>query len=214
MEGPTEGVGPHRVNGGQSGSGSSPGGSRSDGSRRRRWALVALAVLLLAGIAAFGYVLWQRGGSGNSVAGVPGLRPGVPRIVSLSQLKSFAAEEGPIYWAGPRAGSEYEVTVTTDGSTFVRYLPHGVAAGSRRDFLTVGTYSAIDGYNALVTAKMRDADVNVGRSGAVIATFHSAPDSTYFSFPRASFEVEVFSPVAGQSRRMTESGQIRLVPDH
>jgi len=175
--------------------------------------LVAIIVLLLLALAGTGYALWGRTEhSQNGVAGVQGLKPGTPTILSMSQLESFAAAEGPVYWAGPRKGTNYEVTVTTAGAVYVRYLPEGVRAGSKNDYLTIGTYNAIDGYDALAAASSKDATVELSRTGAVIATFHSAPDSTYFAFPKADFQVEVFSPVAGQALELTESSAIGLVP--
>jgi hypothetical protein len=33
----------------------------------------------------------------------------------------------PVYWAGPRPSYTYELTRTSDGRIFVRYLPTGVA---------------------------------------------------------------------------------------
>lgn len=201
------------------------------GSSRGRTAVVAaLMVLLLVILAGGGYLLGRHRGdssadrstdssansstssSTDSVAGVSGLKPGVPTIVSLSELENIGAAQGPIYWAGDRPGTHFEVTVTTEGGIYVRYLPDNVQAGSKNRYLTVGTYEAVDGYDALAAAKKKDASVVVSRTGAVIATFHSAPDSTYFAFPKANFQVEVFSPVAGESRRLTESGAVRLVP--
>jgi hypothetical protein len=181
-----------------------------------RKALTALTALLIA-VALFvgGAAAWQSWTSHNSHTSVPaveGLKPGVPAIVSLSQLEDLAAEQGPLYWAGPRNGTHYEVTVTTDGGTYVRYVPIGAQAGAKTPYLTVGTYRAVNGYGALSKAKKTDADVVVARSGAVIATFHAAPASTYFAFPDAAFQVEVFAPLPGESRKLTESGAIRLVP--
>jgi len=170
-----------------------------------------LVLLLLAAFGVGGYLLGHDG-TRSGVAGAEGLRPGVPTIVSVSQLENLAAARGPIYWAGVRPGRRFEVTLTTRGGIYVRYLPKGVSAGSKHPYLTVGTYDFVNGYGALIGAKKRDAQVEVTRSGAVIATFHSAPDSTYFAFPTAAFQVEVFSPVAGQSRALTKSGDITLVP--
>lgn len=212
----TDGPTPHLVEAGQPEAEAPP--SSDTGSeakeRRRRRLLAALALLVLAAIAVFGYLLWVRDDHDNTLAGVIGLRAGVPTIVSLSQLESVAAEKGPIYWAGPRPGSQYEITVGTDADAFVRYLPKGVSAGSTHDYLTIGTYTSIDGYDALAAAKMRGAAVQTSPTGALIVTFRSAPDSTYFAFPRSAFQVEVFSPVAGQSRHLTDAGDITLVPSH
>lgn len=185
-------------------------------SRAGRAGIVALVVLLLVG-GIGGYFLLRPDDDGdaartaNSVAGVPGLKPGVPTILSLKQLENLGAEQGPIYWAGPRDGTRYEVTVTTAGGTYIRYLPAGAKVGSTQEYLTVGTYASLEGYNALAAAKKRDADVVVSDSGAVIATFKSAPLSTYFAFPDGGFQVEVFSPVEGEARQLTESGAIGLV---
>lgn len=60
--------------------------------------------------------------------------------VSTGQLRALAASVGhPIYWAGAAAGT-YELTRIADGRTYVRYLPPGVPVGSRRTYLTIGTY--------------------------------------------------------------------------
>jgi hypothetical protein len=143
---------------------------------------------------------------------VAGLQPGVPKIISVAELKDLATERGPIYWAGERDDTHIEATVTPEGGVYVRYLPDTVTAGSDDLYLTVGTYESVDGYDALAAANADEADVVLAESGAIITTFTSAPDSTYFAFPKTSFQVEVFSPESGQARSMTETGEIVLVP--
>src|SRR3954447_22106351 len=61
---------------------------------------------------------------------------------SVQQLKALAVSLGhPVYWAGTQRGVTYELTRTTDGRVYVRYLPAGVAVGDTRpNYLTVGTY--------------------------------------------------------------------------
>lgn len=186
-------------------------------SRRRNvtWIVVVIVLFLCLAAGAYAFVDSRHHddkSSTNSVAGVAGLKPGVPTIVSLGELKDLAADHGTVYWAGQRPNTQIEVTVTTDGGTYVRYLPKGVPAGSKDEFLTIGTYSAVDGYSALSAAKKSQADVELSKSGAVIATFKSAPDSTYFAFPKTSFQVEVYSPVKGEARQLTDSGSIGIVP--
>lgn len=175
-------------------------------------------MLLVALLAVGGVVLWnllsrpaQPAAADQTISSALGLEPGVPTIVAESELTSLSADVGPVYWAGPREDVQYEVTATGDGSTFIRYLPTDVEAGSDDQFLTVGTYSAIDGYTALSSANEDDADVIKTDSGAVVVTFAEAPLSTYFAFPAGSFQVEVFSPEEGESRELTESGAIGLV---
>lgn len=178
-----------------------------------------LALLLLIAGAVGGYALSQGsdptsgedGAADAAVSGVRGLEPGVPTILSADELRALGAEEGPVYWAGPREGTRYEVTVNTNGGIYIRYLPEGVEAGSEDLFLTVGTYDLLEGYDALTSASKSKADVVVSESGAAIATFKAAPLSTYFAFPDGTFQVEVFSPKKREARDLTESGAIGLI---
>ena len=65
-----------------------------------------------------------------------------PTGVSQDRLRALAEEAGhPIYWAGPKNGMTYELTRTTNGRVFVRYLPSDVPVGIRQaEFTIVGTY--------------------------------------------------------------------------
>ena len=93
---------------------------------RSPWAWFVALVLLgaLVGIAAG---LYLRGGGASNTK-----RPRVS-AVSTSALSSWAATVGhPVYWAGPEHGYRYELTHTTDGRIYIRYLPAGVAVGSVR----------------------------------------------------------------------------------
>lgn len=189
---------------------------------RRGLITIVAALVLLVAAAAAGYAVWaggdkaggtrDTGDEAHSVAGVEGRQPGVPTIMSLDEIHDLGAEKGPLYWAGPRDGVHYEVTVTSEGGTYIRYLPDDVEAGTKEHYLTVGTYASINGYDALAAAKQRDADVEVANSGAVIATFKSAALSTYFAFPKASFQVEVFSlcGLGSKARQRLSSSPLTL----
>lgn len=183
------------------------------GERRSRSKLVAgvVAVLLLIAAAGVGgWLLGRHHGAGNTtVAG--GLKPGVPKILTAAQVRQLGAEDGPLYWVGERPGTKLEVTLTSRGGTYIRYLPDDAEVGTKQPYLTIGTYDAIDGYSGLAAAKKSDAEVVQGSNGAVIATFKSTPNSTYFAFPNGSFQVEVFSPNAGEARDLTDKGTVRLV---
>lgn len=194
----------------------------SEGSRRRGVVGVLLLLALLLGAGLLALVLWFTGvlksggtsgtSSRTSVSAPAGDIPvGVPTVVSLKQLQELAASRGPIYWAGQRKNTKLEVTVTTKGAIFVRYLPQSASAGTKSRYLSIGTYQDGVGYTALTSASAKRANVVRAKTGAVIATFKKQPMSTYFSFPHAAFQVEVYSPTKGQSRRMTDNGQIQLV---
>lgn len=170
--------------------------------------LVAV-VIVIAGIG--GWLLRDPGGSTSSASTPEDIKPGVPTIVSPDQLRDFMGSHAPVYWAGQRPDTELEVTLTGKNAVFVRYLPASAPAGDTHQYLTVATYHAIDGFGALSGAQKDLADVSDAQSGAVIAVFKNRPLSTYFSFRNAGFQVEVFSPQAGESKQLTDDGAVKLV---
>lgn len=175
--------------------------------RTRNGILLGLLGAVLIVAAGFGGWL-LRGSGGDDVAVV---KVGVPTIVTAAQLDTFATDHYPLYWAGERRHTRLELTLTSTDAIFVRYLPEGAHAGDKARYLTVGTYRDLDGYTALTATKKNVADVVAGQDGAVIAVFRSRPESTYFSFKNASFQVEVFSPHDGESKKLTDDGSVKLV---
>ncbi|MCP2256218.1 hypothetical protein LY13_005005 [Prauserella aidingensis] len=179
-------------------------------STRTKSLLVAAVVLLIVVSGATGWLLRGNGDITNAAAksDVP---VGVPTIVSQGELSEMARHHYPFYAAGNRPGTKMEVTVTKKSAVFVRYLPDDVDAGDKGEYLTVSTYQAIDGYDALKGADKDAADVTESKNGAIIAVFKERPLSTYFSFKNAGFQVEVFSPKSGESKKLTDGGDIKLV---
>src|SRR5215212_7361318 len=50
----------------------------------------------------------------------------VPKTASKQQLVALSSKLGhPVYWAGPESATTYELTQTSGGSVYVRYLPAG-----------------------------------------------------------------------------------------
>jgi hypothetical protein len=171
-------------------------------------ALSLVAVLLIA-LISFGALLTLRGHEGKTT-----LPPvGSPAAVSESQLKSLASESSqPIYWAGPKHGT-YELTRTTDGRTYIRYLPSADRVGDRTpNYLTVGTYPTKQAFSALRRAAARDGAVsaNVDHGGMLVFN-NSAPKSVYFSYPKSGYQVEVYDPSPLQARGLVLSGSIKPI---
>jgi hypothetical protein len=140
---------------------------------------------------------------GESTAEVP-IKP---VVLGESALESRLSSLGrPAYWLGPRAGVSYELSRTVDGRIYVRYLPRGRAAGSTGAFLTVGTYpgpgsfvrtEALAGHNPIRLAK-----------GGIAAVSKASPKSVYAAFPGVAAQVEVYSPVPGEARRLVSAGRL------
>jgi len=169
-----------------------------------------LAALPIIAVILFGILLLLRGHS----AGKTTLPPvGAPAAVSESQLKSLASQSSqPIYWAGPKHGS-YELTRTTDGRTYIRYLPSADKVGDRTpNYLTVGTYPTKQAFSALRRAAARDGAVsaNIDRGGLLVFN-NNAPKSVYFSYPKSGYQVEVYDPSPLQARGLVLGGSIKPI---
>jgi hypothetical protein len=170
---------------------------------------LSLVALLLIALISFGALLTLRGHGGKTT-----LPPvGSPAAVSESQLKSLASQSSqPIYWAGPKHGT-YELTRTTDGRTYIRYVPSADKVGDRTpNYLTVGTYPTKQAFSALRRAAARDGAVsaNVDHGGLLVFN-NSAPKSVYFSYPKSGYQVEVYDPSPLQARGLVLSGSIKPI---
>jgi hypothetical protein len=166
-----------------------------------------LGALIAVGLAAFlvGWVATHRGGD---TAPTPGSGASA---ASESELKAFAKSlSHPLYWAGPKEGYTYELTQTTNGFVYVRYLPEGTEVGDPRSrFLTIGTYPRPSAYAELQRAAKADGAVSlkVDRNG--LAVFSEArPTSVYLGYPDARYQVEVYDPSPDEARRLALSGQV------
>lgn len=167
---------------------------------------VRLGALIALGLAAFvvGWLVMNRGG--DEAPAVSGAT-----ATSESELRSFAESAShPVYWAGPKDDFTYELTRTTDGRVYVRYLPEGTDAGDpRARFLTVGTYPRKGAFAELKRAARADGAVSLKLERDGLAVFSDTrPTSVYFGYPDAQYQVEVFHPSPSEARRLALSGQV------
>jgi hypothetical protein len=136
---------------------------------------------------------------------------GAPVLVSQAQLEQLAGRVShPVYWAGPKSGYSYELTITSGTRIYVRYLPQGTKAGDRRpNFLVVGTYPQPGAFAALKRASKQPGSVSVGIDNGGLVVFSSArPTSVYFSHPGSNYQVEVYSPSGNAARSLVLGGKI------
>ena len=166
-------------------------------------ALLVIALILLT-------VLLLRGHSGGKTTLPP---VGTPAGVSESQLKALASQSNhPIYWAGPKSGA-YELTRTTDGRTYIRYLPSANKVGDRTpSYLTVGTYPTKQAFSAIKSAAARQGAVSAKiDQGGLLVFNNSTPKSVYFSYPKSGYQVEVYDPSPLQARSLVLGGSIKPI---
>lgn len=180
--------------------------------RLRLGAVIAVAV-------AIGFVVWLVAGNSDEDDGggatTTAAAEAIPaRAATRAEIGALARSlDYPIYWAGPLPNRTYELTRTRSGRVYIRYLPRDVEVGDPSPrHLTVGTYPQANGYAALQAAAREPETVSrTAAGGALIVYNRESPRSVYFSFPRARFQVEVFSPNPRRARNLTYSGRIQRV---
>ena len=135
---------------------------------------VLLAVAILAAFGA--WIVLERGRTGETSA-PPAAPADGPRIMTADGLTALAGLQGSsVYWAGPRPDVVYEVTKTTKGYVFVRYLPGGTSPGDPRpDFLTVASAPvnvtlSLDSYGNLYIADTFNHHIRKISTNGIIST--------------------------------------------
>jgi hypothetical protein len=178
------------------------------------WRLGIATVVAIA--IAVGVVVIANNGSSSGTANASGLRTGVPRIMTVAQLRSFAARvSAPIYWVGPgHATTHLEVTTTSKGDVFIRYLTGAAVAGDPRAiFTTVGTYGLADAYKVVLhDGRLKGASSVTVPGGGIAVNGDRAPHSYYVAFPGQNYVAEVFNPSLRYARHLVQSGQLTRVP--
>ena len=137
-----------------------------------------------------------------------------PAIRTVAELRAAAATSpNPIYWAGARAGTRLEVSQTSGGTVFVRYLPTGTAAGDLQPHLTVATYARPNGYAEVQAAAKNEGSRSLELDGGGLAVYDpKAPTNVHVAFPGQAYQIEVFSPENDLALRLVTNGKIRPVP--
>ena len=193
--------------------------------RTRRRSLRVGAVVALALAAAFVVWLVVRGNDSGSSSPTTTSSPATTatqgpktkpllEAASVQTLRTVEALVGhPIYWAGARSATTYELTRTTDGRIYVRYLPKGVKIGDKHaDYLIVATYPVRNAYRAVQTAAKENGAETFGiAKGGRAVLNKSAPTNVYFAYPRSNYQIEVYDPHPGRARNLVASGKIRPI---
>ena len=179
---------------------------------------------MLAVAAAAGFIVWLlvRGGDNSNsnsfettppATSTPKTQPLLRTATPQSLAALSASMKQPIYWAGRRRGVKYELTRSSDGKIYVRYLPKGVRIGNRTgQYPLVGTYPVTGAYAAVQrAAKESGAETfRVPRGGLAVVNA-TAPKNVYFAFPNSPYQIEVFDPSAKRARRLVVSGAVTPV---
>ena len=164
-------------------------------------ALVACAIVIFA-------VVWFIARASTTSVALP--KVGAPAAVSEAQLNKLArTADHPVYWAGKKSGA-YELTRTTDGRIYVRYLPSTAKVGdSAPRYLTVGTYPQKNAFASIRRAAARPGAISLKIANGGLMVFNqTTPKSVYFGYPGTNYQVEVYDPSPQQARSLVLAGSV------
>jgi len=175
--------------------------------RRPRRGLVAALVLaaLLAAGGAFAAVTLTR----DEAPALPAA--GTPALLTATVLTGVTGAVGhDVYGVAAPAGTRPEVTRSSTGDVWVRYLSGDAKLGDKRaDYLTVGTYPRTDALAAAKAAaegtKSRSAELP---DGGIMLWSLERPESVYAASPGSDLLVEVYSPDPARARALVSGGAV------
>ena len=175
------------------------------------------AVVAIALAAAFAVWLLVRGNDDSSSSSTTAQTTTTaaiePVAASPAALRALADEAGhPVYWVGPRPNRIYELTRTSSGRIFIRYLPPDVRVGNRSArFTIVGSYPVEDALGVLRDLSQQEGEKSAAVPGGGLAVYStSSPNNVYLAYPGTDVQIEVFDPSAEQALRLATTG--RVVP--
>jgi hypothetical protein len=170
-----------------------------------------LVVILGAAIAA-GLIAWLVLKGDDNGTGASGRAPA--SAASQSQLQALPGKTGhDVFWAGAKTGYTYELTQTSKGNIYIRYLPSGVAVGDPKpNYLTVGTYPRAGAYGILKkVAKNPGSEVRQVGGGGIAVRSSTKPTSVFVAYPGEDLEIEVYDPSPSRALRLAVSGKVSPV---
>jgi len=182
-----------------------------------RLLLVVLGVVVLAVLLGLGgWLIARGGGSKNAATTTTSTTPRTvtplgPLAASPAVIATIAKASGqPVFWTGTQAGYRYELTRTSSGDIYLRYLPHGAKVGNRQaDYRVVGTYpyagalAALEAYRGGKRTRLP--------GGGVVLSTTADPKSVHLAYPGLDYQIEVYDPVPGRALALALAGRVTRV---
>jgi hypothetical protein len=160
-------------------------------------------------VVGIGLVAWlvTRGNGGSG--GTPPSRTAAVAVTRGDLRRLAASLRHPVFWLGPKAGYTYELTQTPNGRVYVRYLPHGVALGAAKPYLTVATYPFTGAFTTLSkqAAATGVASARLAHGGLAVLD-RAYPKSVHLAFPGLNYQVEVYDPTPGLAMDLLAAGKL------
>jgi hypothetical protein len=175
-----------------------------------RWTIQGSSLITVAALV--GLAVWFAVGYRDGETPKPQVQTSVAAISPVGLQSLSRALGHPIYWLGTRRNTTYELTTTSDGQFYVRYLPAGATVRDPRSLLTVGMYPKQDSL-AIIEGLTREAGwLPISIPGGGVGAYQPAhPTHLYAAFRGVDYQIEVYAPTPGLARHLVVSGPLRAV---
>ena len=175
-----------------------------------------VAIALAAALLVWLIVRGNEDSSSSSTTGQTTTTAAAARPVAATPaaLRALADEvRHPVYWVGPRQNRTYELTRTSNGRIFIRYLPPDAEIGNRSARYTiVGTYPVESAHDVLQRLSTQPGETSTPAPGGGLAVYStSSPSNVYVAYPGSDVQIEVFDPSAKRALRLVTSGRVTPV---
>jgi hypothetical protein len=181
----------------------------------KRFYLVAIVIFaVLVGWVTYNQVSPKNSSKPSSTTvKLPEVTPFGPEIVRSSDIRKAASTVGhALYWAGEKANQQLEMTIIRNGSVYIRYLPLGAKAGTKKQSFTVVTFSDVNGYSHVQSSARQAGAISAADSGGAVVVESSKKSlNAYFAYKNYPIQIEVFTPTPGKAWDLIQTGQIQLV---
>jgi hypothetical protein len=180
--------------------------------RQRGGPPVGAIVAIVIAIALLVWLLFLRGDDDGDEPEQSAAGPAATKtveLVSTDDLPGAVAGVGyPVYWLGPQEDANYELTVITDGRTYVRYLPPDEEAGTTNAYPTVGSYAQAGAVDVLERLSKRQGSETIPLGGGAVALEGGDDTSVYLAYPGQDVQIELFDPEQGRALEQARSGAV------
>ena len=181
----------------------------------KRFSIVAVVIFaVLVGWITYNNISVKNSSTSTSVAAKPReVTPLGPEIVSPDTIRKTVSYLGhALYWEGEKANQQLELSITKDGSAYIRYLPLGKKAGSKGNYDSVTTFSDANAYAHLQTKAGKSGAISAADNGGAFVVEDSKNSLTAsFAYKNYPIRIEVQTNTPGRAWDLIQTGVIKLV---
>ena len=147
-------------------------------------------------------------GPSAAARATPATTTAKPKLLNGADLKARIRSLGqPVFWAGPEAGTGYDLSEDARGDVIVRYLP---SVGAK-PVLTVATVPFRGAYEATQQLAAKPGAVSKVLPDGSLLYYRVDRPSTYVAYRNIDYLVEIDASSARRARQIARAGRLQPI---